>query len=147
MHAHLQEHLGGRSTATPESQRRQGGVTKPPEGQPDTTKDLSRGVSWANFHILFIDAYSYFQCVRQRTSTGVELFGTLIVSMSALVITGIVRFIADDFVLPALMRRRGAEMPKDGFHMFPSWEVKVFETVSSYLCVYMYVCVCIYIYI
>jgi hypothetical protein len=50
-----------------------------PEGQPDSTKELSKNMKWSNLHVLTLDAYDYFNCVQDRIVSA-ELFGTFVMS-------------------------------------------------------------------
>ncbi len=63
---------------------RSGGNITSPEGQPESTKELSKNMKWSNLHVLSFDAYEYFDCVQDRIIS-TELFGTFVMSGAVLV--------------------------------------------------------------
>jgi hypothetical protein len=109
-----------------------------PEGQPESTKELSQNLGWANLHILTLDAFEYFSCVKQR-AVSADLYGTFVLSAAVIICTGLTRWFADSIVMPMLARSRGQEVAPKGYFMFPSWEAIVFEAVSWLPCMLCYV--------
>jgi hypothetical protein len=104
-------------------------LSKLPQDQPASTKELSEGLAWANFHFIALEPYEYMQCVKEHVEKA-ELFGTLISAFGVLFLTFVVRWLADAYVFPKLFSYKKMEIPPEGFFLFPSWEIKIFETVS-----------------
>ena len=124
-----------------------GNATATPEGQPESTKELSKNLKWANLHILTFDAYDYFNCIQER-ATSTELFGTFVLSGTVVATTAAARWAADAVIMPFLVRARGYEPSPDGYFIFPSWEAVVFESVSRmHACLRVCVCVCVCVYV
>ena len=135
----LQENLGGAGESGAVTGRRQsaaaGGVAEGtlsgvPEGQPDSTKELSQSLKWANLHVLSFNSYDTFRCVRRYTVSA-DMLGTLTVAASIFTATSLLRWLANDMLLPPLARWRGLDMPDGGFLMFPSLESLVYDMVRA----------------
>jgi hypothetical protein len=141
-----QENLGGKAKFTPDSRRAQNATqasamnASVPATQPESTKELSRNLRWTNLHIIDLDSAKAFQCVQQR-SISADLFGTLVLAVSVLIATVLVRFAVNDWILPAIAKARGVEAPEGGFLLFPSLETVVYDIVRPLCsCVRVWCC-------